>query len=190
MLSDLLLGPPARQAILARTFFDSAREFHLRELVRLSGLAPRSIQVEVERLVRTGLLVERRSSNRRYLRANDRHPLYSPVREIVLKTVGLADVLRTALGTIGVERAVVFGSIAAGTANAGSDVDLLVIGSVTLREVVRRLTPAQEVLGREVTPVVWSPGEFRKRQATGDPFLSRVMDGSLIPVVGKLRAHE
>ena len=77
MPADLLLGPPARRAILARTFLDPAAELHLRELVRLSGLAPRSIQVEVDKLVDYGLLLERRNSNRRYLRANERHPLFA-----------------------------------------------------------------------------------------------------------------
>ena len=186
MHSDLLLGPPARRAILATTFLDPAREFHLRELVRLSGLAPRSIQVEVDKLVDHGFLRERRSSNRRYLRANDRHQLYSPVRDIVLKTVGLGDVLREALGTEGIERAFVFGSIADGTATEGSDIDLLVVGSATLREVIRRLARAQETLGREINPVVWSVDEFKRRQAGRDAFLKRVKDRPMIPIVGEV----
>jgi predicted nucleotidyltransferase len=186
MQEDLLLGPPARRAILVRTFLDPQREFHLRELVRLSGLAPRSIQVEVDKLVAHGLLRERRSSNRRYLRANHRHQLYSPVREIVLKTAGLGDVLREALGTSGIERAVVFGSTAAGTATENSDVDLLVTGSVSLREVVRRLTRAQESLGREINPVVWSVDEFRRREARHDAFLARVKNGPVIPIIGEI----
>jgi predicted nucleotidyltransferase len=186
MPSDLLLGPPARRAILARTFLDPAQELHLRELVRLSGLAPRSIQVEVDKLVRHGLLLERRNSNRRYLRANERHPLFAPVREIVLKTIGLGDVLRVALGKSNIDAAVVFGSIAAGTAGAGSDIDLLVVGSVTLREVVRRLAKAQETMGREITPVVWSAAELERRRAGRDPFLARLMRGSLVPIIGEL----
>ena len=186
MPEDLLLGPPARRAILAITFLDPEREFHLRELVRRSGLAPRSVQVEVDKLVTAGLLQERRSSNRRYLRANERHLLFSPVREIILKTVGLGDVLRDALGTAGIERAVVFGSIAAGTAKAGSDIDLLVTGTVTLREVVRRLAGPQELLGREINPVVWSTEEFKQRQAAHDPFLKRVKQGPFVPIVGEL----
>jgi hypothetical protein len=58
-MTTLLLGPPARRAILARTFTNPARDYHLRELVRLTGLAPRSVQQEVEKLVTAGLLVER-----------------------------------------------------------------------------------------------------------------------------------
>jgi predicted nucleotidyltransferase len=183
---NLLLGPAARRAVLARTFLDPAREFYLRELVRLTGLAPRTIHQEVERLVGADLLAERRDGNRRYLHANERHPLYRPVREIVLKTDGLADVLREALGAEGIEFALVFGSIAAAMPTAGSDVDLLVVGSLGLREAVRRLHAAQDVLAREIVPNVWTREEFEERRRDHDPFLARILDGPVIGVVGEI----
>ncbi len=185
MPSDLLLGPKARRAILARMFLEPARELHLRELVRQTGLAPRTVHQEIEKLVRAGLLAERRDGNRRYLRANDRHPLFRPVREIVLKTDGLADVLRHALGQEGIALALVFGSLAAATSTAGSDVDLLLVGTLGLREAVRRLRPAQDTLGREIVPVVWSPAEFARRRRNRDPFLARVLGGPTVPVIGE-----
>lgn len=184
MPRNLLLGPVARCAILARTHLDPTREYHLRELVRRTGLAPRTVHQEVEKLVRAGLLVERRDGNRRYLRANGRHPLFRPLREIVLKTDGLADVLREALGSEGIEFAFVFGSIASDTPSAGSDVDLLIVGSIGLREAVRRLRPAHDTLGREIVPNVWSRSEFDRRRSSADHFLSRILAGPLISVIG------
>jgi DNA-binding transcriptional ArsR family regulator len=186
MLSALLLGSVARRAILARTYLDPAQEYHLRELVRRTGLAPRTVHQEVEKLVRGDLLTERRDGNRRYLRANDRHPLFRAVREIVLKTEGLADVLRQALGDEAIEYALVFGSIAAAAPKAGSDVDLLVVGSIGLREAVRRLRPAQDTLGREIVPLVWTRAEFERRRRAGDAFLSRILAGPIIPVAGSI----
>lgn len=186
MPANLLLGPKARRAILARTYLDPAHEYHLRELVRRTGLAPRTVHQEVEKLVRADLLAERRDGNRRYLHANERHPLFRPIREIVLKTDGLADVLRDALGTDGIEIALVFGSIAAATPQAGSDVDLLVVGDIGLRDAVRRLRGAQDVLGREIVPNVWTRAEFDRRHGAGDHFLGRILAGPMIPVVGSI----
>ena len=184
MAANLLLGPTARRAILARTYLDPTREFHLRELVRRTGLAPRTVQQEVEQLVRADLLSERRDGNRRYLRANERHPLFRPVREIVLKTDGLADVLREALAGGDMDFALVFGSIAAATPAAASDIDLLVVGSLGLRETVRRLQPAQDTLGREIVPIAWTRAEFERRRRSRDAFLARVLSGPTIPVIG------
>lgn len=180
-----LFGPAARRAVLSRTFLDPSREYHLRELVRLTGMAPRTIHQEVEKLVRADLLAERRDGNRRYLRANERHTLFRPIREIVLKTDGLADVLRDALGSEGIDFALVYGSIAAAEPRAGSDVDLLVVGSVGLKEAVRRLRPAQDTLGREINPNVWTQAEYGRRRREGDPFLGRILDGSMIPVINE-----
>ena len=184
MPSLQVLGPPARRAILSRTMLDPSAEYHLRELVRLTGLAPRTVHQELEKLVRADLLVERRDGNRRYVRPNERHPLFRPLREIVLKTEGLADVLREALGTEGIQLAFVYGSIAAAAATAGSDVDLIIVGSLGLREAVRRLGPAHDVLAREINPKVWTRREFDRRRRENDPFLSRVLAAPTIPVIG------
>lgn len=183
MSVDLLLGGPARRAILARTYLSPGHEFYLRELVRLTGLAVRSVQVELERLVGAGFLRERRDGNRRYFQADTRHPLFAPVRDIILKTDGLADVLREALGTDGIHRALVYGSIASGSEGATSDIDLLIIGSLGLREAVRRLRTAQDRLGREINASVWTVEEFERRSAESDPFLARVLAGDTIPIL-------
>ena len=182
-----LLSPLATKAglaILSRTHLAPNQEFYLRELVRATGMAPRTIQRELDRLVAAGILAERRHGNRRYLRAGIGHPLYAPLRDIVMKTVGIVPLLRSSLGPEGIELAFVFGSVATGTADALSDIDLLVVGKVGLREVVRRLSQAQEQLGREISPVVWTPNEFRKRRHGRDHFLARVLANPRLMVVG------
>ena len=185
MPSHLLLGPRARRLLLARLYGAPEREFYLRELVRLTGLAPRSVQVELDRLVAAGLVRERRSGNRRYLSAEVSHPLFRPVYAIVAGTDGLAATLERALGTDGVAFAFVFGSLASGLGTAGSDVDLLVVGSLGLREAVRRISRVQDAVGREINPVVWTRAEYERRRAAKDAFLARVMAGPRLPVVGE-----
>ncbi len=184
MSGALIFGTAARRAILARTFLDSSREFYLRELVRLTGFAPRTVNQEIDRLVASDLLTERRHGNRRYLSANERHPLFRPIREIVLKTDGLAGVLSEALGIDGVDFAFVFGSIAAAAAKGGSDIDLLIVGDIGLREAVKRLAPAQDQLEHEIVPIVWTLREFERRRQDGDHFLSDILRGPRIVVVG------
>ncbi len=183
MPTSLLLGPACRAEILTRTHLEPAREFHLRELVRLTGFAPRTVQQEVDRLVGAELLGERRDANRRYLSANRRHPLFHAVREIVVKTAGLVSVLREALGTDGIEFAFVFGPMAAAAPAASSPVDVLVVGSAGSGEIERRLISARDALGREVQPLVWPREEFERRLAVMDPFLGGVLKGPRLSLV-------
>jgi predicted nucleotidyltransferase len=179
-----LIRSKAGSAILAHTHLQPDQEFYLRELVRATGMAPRTIQLQIDRLVRAGILSERRHGNRRYLRAGIGHPLFAPLREIVLKTSGIVPLIREALGSAGISVAFVFGSAASGTTGAGSDIDLLVVGNASPREIVRRLHETQERLGREITPVVWTRKELTARRRRRDHFLARVLANPRLMIVG------
>jgi predicted nucleotidyltransferase len=162
-----ILFPQVRAELLRLLFADDTRELHLRELVRQSGLTLGTVQTEMEKLLSAGLLLDRRDGNRRYVRANAAHPLFSDLHNLVLKTSGLRDVLAEALtGLDGVRLALVFGSVAAGTAKADSDIDLLVIGDVGLRALAPRLRPVAERLGREINPVTMSAATFARERDT------------------------
>lgn len=166
-----ILFPQVRAEVLRLLFADDTRELHLRELTRQSGLSLGTLQTEVEKLRAADLLLSRRDGNRLYFRANAAHPLFADLRQLVLKTAGLREVLADALRDVpGIELAFVFGSLAAGTGKAGSDVDLLVIGDAGLRALAPRLRPAAERLGREINPVTMTAAEFI-RDRTKKPFL-------------------
>ncbi len=80
--------------------------------------------------------------------------------------------------------AFVFGSIAAGNAHAGSDVDLMVIGSLGLRSVTKLLAGVASSLGREVNPHVIGIEEFRRRRDEKEHFISSVLASPKIFVKG------
>ena len=158
-----LLFPQVRAEILRLLFADAGRELHLRDLTRQSGLSIKTVQNEFAKLSAADLVTSRRDGNRRYYRANASHPLFPDLQQLVLKTSGLRDVLAGTLkGVKGIEVALVFGSLAAGTGRGGSDVDLLVIGEAGLRTLAPVLRKASAQLGREINPVTMTAAEFAK----------------------------
>jgi predicted nucleotidyltransferase len=164
-----------RAEVLRLLFAEEGRELHLRELTRQSGLTLGTLQTEVEKLCSADLLLSRRDGNRRYFQANAAHPLFTDLRQLVLKTSGLREVLIEALRDLdGVELAFVFGSLAAGIGKAGSDVDLLIIGDVGLRALAPRLRKATGQLGREINPVTMTAAEFVQGRVK-NPFLGDVL---------------
>src|SRR5689334_3790353 len=92
-----LLSSRGRAEIFRLLFGMVSRELHGRELARQSGLADATLRQELKRLTRIGLVESRQDGNRTYYRANVQHPLYMDIRNLVLKTSGLADVLCEAL---------------------------------------------------------------------------------------------
>lgn len=170
-----VIFPHVRAEVLRLLYAKEGRELHLRELTRQSGLTLGTLQTEVEKLCAADLLLSRRDGNRRYFQANAAHPLFADLRQLVLKTSGLREVLVEALhGLDGVEMAFVFGSLASGTGKAGSDVDLLIIGDVGLRTLAPRLRKAAEQLEREINPVTMTAAEFALGR-TNNPFISDVL---------------
>jgi len=159
-------------------------ELHLRELARQSGLSLGTVQQELRRLTRVGVVTARKDGNRVYYRANRHHPVHDELRSLVLKTNGLAGVLQQALLDDQIALAFVFGSIARGDTHAESDVDLMIIGAVGLRRLTQLLSGITERLGREINPHVLTPEEFKERKRTGEHFVTSVLASPKLFVKG------
>ena len=144
----------------------------------------RGTQNIVETLHRAGVVTDRRAGNQRLLRMNTLHPLYPELRSMGMKTFGLADRLREAFSPVrqNIETAFVFGSVAADTATAASDIDLLVVGDLDFFEVSTLLADAEKDLGRPIHLSLVDAAEWAtwRTQALGDA----VMRGPKIMVVG------
>jgi DNA-binding transcriptional ArsR family regulator len=180
-----ILSSSVKAEVFRLLFGLDGKPLHVRELERRSGLAIGTVRQELDRLTKLGLIAARRDGNRKYYAAREDHPLYPEIRGLVLKTSGLADVLRRALQKEKrVHVAFIFGSIAQSREQAHSDVDLLVIGNIGLREIVGLLGGAAERIGREINPHALTPAEFRKRQDAGNHFLKTVLSEPRIFVIG------
>ena len=179
-----LLSSRARAEIFRLLLSGTGEELHVREIERRSGLNDSTIRQELTKLVRLDLVQSRRDSNRVYYRAKTENPLYPEIRNLVLKTSGLADVLKSALVDKRIRVAFVFGSIARGDETATSDIDLMVIGQLGLRDLSRLLSGIQEKIGREVNPYVLKEEELRKRVRAKEHFVSSVLESPKILIIG------
>lgn len=182
----------ARRGVLGVLFSHPERSFYLRELVRLTGISPGSLQREVGALTAAGLLVREPRGNQVFYRANTAHPVYPDLSGLVEKTMSVVELLRSALAPLAdrIEAAYLFGSLAAGRAKGRSDVDVLVIGEVEFSEVTDALASVEPRLGREVNPLVYSPDEFRRGTAEGRRFPRALRKAPLVQILGGLSELE
>lgn len=180
-----LLGH-TRSAVLATLLLRPETSLHVRELARLTGVSAGSLHRELRLLAELGLLVRQEIGRQVHYRANEASPIFAELAGLLRKTTGLVDVLRDALAPLGgnVSMAFVYGSVAAGTERASSDVDVMVLGSAGFAEVVRALASAHTALRREVNPTVMSAREFAQRLAAGDGFARSVAKGERLWLIG------
>jgi len=80
--------------------------------------------------------------------------------------------------------AFVFGSLASNKEKAASDVDLMVIGAVSLRVLSSWLSGVSGQIDREINPYTMTVEEFQRRQQKGDHFLSNVIESPKLFIIG------
>lgn len=175
-LLDVLFGS-YRQRVLGLLLLQPAQRFHVRELARQTGTTPGTLHRELSKLAEAGLLLRERQGNQVLYQANRSCPVFEELAGLFRKTSGAVTVLQEALRELApqIRFALLFGSLARGTETPASDVDVLVVGDAGFAEVVRALYPAQELLRREINPVVYSGSEFLARLRDKEPLLLEVL---------------
>ena len=182
------LFPKVRQRVLAVLFGSPDRSYYTNELIALAQSGAGAVQRELADLSAAGLLTVRKQGNQRHYQANAASPVFTELRGLILKTIGLSDVLRTALAPLAehIERAFVFGSIARQTDTAQSDVDLLLVSNqLGYGDVFTALEGASQTLGRTINPVLYSAAEFEARRASDNAFITRVLQQPKIWLIGQ-----
>jgi predicted nucleotidyltransferase len=185
-LGTLFFGAYRRQ-VLALLLLHPDESFHLRELARVTNTQPGTLRRELAQLADAGVLSRERIGNLVRYKASIDCPIYDELRGILKKTAGVADILRDSLAPLAdkIDVAFVYGSVASGTERRSSDIDVMVIGTVSFEEVVQALHRGQEQLRREINPNVYGPAEFKKKAKEKGSFLARVLKDPKLFILGK-----
>ena len=175
-----------KQRVLSATLLHPERSWYLHELAKHLHIPPSSVQHELRIFASAGLLTRKKHGNRVYYQADQSSPVFRPLAEVLRKTSGLADVVRDALKPLAAELQVAFiyGSVAAGEEKASSDVDLMIVGRAPLSEIAGVLRAAEDEVGRDINPTVYTTQEFLKKIKEGHHFLTSVLEKELLVVHG------
>lgn len=185
-LADALF-PKVRQRVLALFFGNPERSFFSNEVVGLAQSGTGAVQRELASLAQAGLLTVSARGNQKHYKANTEAPVFEELRGLVLKTSGLADVLRIALAPLSeqVKAAFVYGSVAKRQDTATSDIDLMVVSeSLGYADLFAAVEEASERLGRKVNPTIYAPADLAKRIKQQSAFATRVLTQDKIWIIG------
>jgi len=185
-LSDALFTK-VQQRVLGILFGNPERSFYANELIRLAGSGTGAVQREVAKLQAGGLVTVTHVGNQKHIQANQDAPVFKELRALVLKTSGLADIVRAVLSPLApqIQAAFIFGSLAKGEAAGGSDVDLMIISnSLSYPDIYAALEVASQQLGRTVNPTIYTQSAFTRRVQQRNAFLTKVLAHPKIWLIG------
>lgn len=181
------LFPKGRQRVLAVLFGNPDRSFYANEVIALAQSGTGSVQRELAALSEAGLLTVTKLGNQKHYQANAAAPVFAELRGLVMKTSGLADVLRAALAPLApqIDAAFVYGSVAKQQDTAQSDIDLLVVSAhLGYADLFGALEGATVSLGRKVNPSLYTPADIAKRIRQDNAFVTRVLQQPKIWLIG------
>jgi predicted nucleotidyltransferase len=189
MIEDPLsaaLFPKSRRAVLAILYGHPDRAYYLREIAGWAGFGMGQIQRELQRFADSGIIQRFEQGRHVYFQANKNCPIYEELRSFVTKTMGATEMIRESLQSLldNIVIAFIYGSVARGKEANESDLDLLVVGDVSFGDVVEALSETQNRLRREINPTVYPADELLRKLAEQHHFLTSVINGKKIYVVG------
>ncbi|MBT7623004.1 MAG: ArsR family transcriptional regulator [Flavobacteriaceae bacterium] len=131
MLNSLITSK-TRLRLLIKFFVSQTNKAHLNGLATEFGESTNSIRKELNNLFDAGYILKSKLSNKIEYTVNSNHPLYETMHKVVMKHLGLEDIVDTVLQKIGnVEKIILIGDYAKGidTGNievvlTGRDLDL------------------------------------------------------------------
>jgi predicted nucleotidyltransferase len=133
------------------------------------------------------LLTVSKQGNQKHFQANTAAPVFTELRGLILKTMGLADVLRVALAPLAlqIEAAFAHGSVAKQQDTASSDIDLMIVSaSLGYADVYGALEGASATLGRTINPTLYETAELARRIRQDNAFVTRVLQQPKIWLIG------
>ena len=181
------LFPKGRQRVLAVLFGNPDRSFYANEVIALAQSGTGSVQRELAALSEAGLLTVTKQGNQKHYQANAASPVFTELRGLVIKTSGLADVLRAALAPLApkIDAAFVYGSVAKQQDSTHSDIDVMVVSpELGYADVFGALENATVSLGRKINPTLYTPADIARRIEQDNAFVTRVWQQPKIWLIG------
>lgn len=167
-----------QQRVLAILYGKPERSFYLNEIMREAKIGRGSVSRELEKLTRAELITVTALGNQNHYQANPANPIFNELRGIVVKTFGIADVIRESLTGLRKDIALsfIYGSIAKGEETADSDIDVMIVTDLlTYSDVMSRLETAERKLKRVINPTIYGVEEFNSKKKSKS-FLKRVLE--------------
>ncbi len=172
-----ILFSTVRRDVLAAMLLHPQKSWYLSELGRHIGAAPSHLHRELAALTECGILFRRVEGRQSYFEANAVCPFLPELTRLLKKLVGIPAVVAKAIHPLRskIRFAFIYGSVARGEEVSGSDIDLMIVGDITISDLIKSLKQAENLLGRPLNPTIYPVHELVAKLKAGHHFVSSVI---------------
>lgn len=184
MLADLITSK-SRVKLLTVFLTTPYEMYHVRECVRRTGDEINAVRRELQYLEKNGILTKEQRANRIYYSLDKNYPFYYDLLDIGAKTIGLGhEVLKNRAKLGKIKYAMFSGGFVRRIRKNPDDVDFLMVGTIVLPELALLVRNEEARLGMEINYTAMSEEEFKFRKKRNDPFITGILTGSRVMLIG------
>ncbi len=169
---DTLITSKTRIKLLLKFFLNDNTSSYLRNLENEFGESSNAIRLELNKFEEAGLLKTSVSGNKKLFKANNTHPLFKDIQNILMKYTGLDQVIEEVIQKLGdVERVYLVGDLAKGINS--SVVDLIFIGSLNKNYLTNLIGKSEKIISKKIKYIIYTEEEFSiyKKQLKDEIFI-------------------
>jgi predicted transcriptional regulator with HTH domain len=178
----LLFSSEIRADLLALLLNSPDEKFYVREIANLIRKNPSGVKRELDNLEKMGIVFSHKVANLKYFQANKMSPLFSELKNLIAKSLGLPGALKTLVRTSGAKAAFLYGPYAEGE-DVGS-VDLFVIGASAA--IMAGLKDLEEKFGKKINYTLLDESDYKQKKEKGDIELEKLLSGKKITLIGRI----
>ena len=151
VLLNKIITSKTRLRLLLKFFISQANKGYLNGLASEMGESTNSIRKELNHLFDAGYLVKIKKVNKIEYQVNSKHPLYETLRKVVLKHLGLEDIVEEVLNKMGnVNKIILIGDYAEGKDTG--NIEVFLIGDDLNMEYINQLEiKIEKIIDRKVS---------------------------------------
>ena len=152
---EALISSKTRVKLLLKFFLNSSTTSYLRGLESEFGDSSNAIRLELNKMEEAGMLESFLEGNKKFFKANIKYPLYSEIHSILMKYVGIDQVLDNVLARLGhLEKAFLTGAFSQG--RDSGVIDLILIGQPDKLYLIHLIEKAEKLIKRKIRYVIYN----------------------------------
>jgi len=156
---EALISSKTRIKLLLKFFLNSSNKAYLRGLEDEFGESSNAIRLELNKLEQVGMITSDVQGNKKFFKANTRHPLFFDLNSIIRKYIGIDTIIENVISQLGeVEKVYLTGEFAKGLDN--NVIDLELVGVVNTNYLADLITKAEPMVKRKIRYIIYSPEEY------------------------------
>lgn len=152
---EVLFQGKIRVKLLTRILLNPKTTVYLRGLEKELGVSSNTVRLELNKLKEAKIIeLAEEDGNQKQYRANTKHPLFDPLRNLILKQIGFDELINTVFDKLGdVDRVYLTNDWAEG--KESPFIDLVVVGNIDKEYMSKLIEKAESIIKRKIRVAVY-----------------------------------